>query len=867
MTIYRGIVTGLALVLAGQPLSAQSDSTPPAPSRVPTDRVTVPNLTEAIGGRFAGATMLRPDGLSSTGGLLRMRGWRSLLFSNDPALEIDGVILPVQPAAGLGGTQLLFVPLLDLLDPDEIDRIEVEPGLTTGVGRGAGLVNGVIRVTTRRGSPGTRFSAGSEWGASSTPFDFGLPNYFTTAAGGGPGGCPLMSQALRACEPGQLLLRNGATDPLIRQAGTGTHGRFRLGARGTTGRLRYAASGRWSSGRGAIDLPPSERARLETVIGDQAARLARPDRLGELFGRGSIDLDLGKGVSVAVAGNVARQTVLTPATPRMPSGGGTFLMNYLADPRYPDSAAWITGDLLRPADFYRRASDRELLRRVVSAGVTWEPTRHFRSWLRVAGVWDRHHQRIAAPDTFTFGGQNLIRVDSLAYQDDQVQLELGLSQAVDLGPVRLTVAPAYQMRDRQPTRYIREGYGDSGTEAWMEDAYRVAGGALRTDLTTRDGRVGVSGVVRRDEARRFERWEAPIWGYNLRGWWTGMVSGHVALGVAARRPDVDGPMISPAITVGPELVREMKPERTRELEAGLRTRDPGGWWDVGVVGFSQRTTDGWGSRLDFSSMVLRTVTTNVGAEIANTGIEVDATAWLARGPTWQLRTGFVGALLSSTLKSSGEGTPPSVAPGVCSYYEGHHPFSRCGWPMGDVRDLDGDGLLSAAEYQVTAPTSFGPRGSSIPTRTAGVWFDVTRTLRFGAVSLLGHFDYLGGHWSEGYMAMAQCFYAACREANDPSSSIQEQAAAFAQPETYFLRDASFGRMRELALAWQTSGGLARWLSAERVSLSLTARNLFTISGFRYWDPEVRQRAHEYAPLDREVIPLPRTFTVKFAVDW
>lgn len=567
-------------------------------------------------------------------------------------------------------------------------------------------------------------------------------------------------------------------------------------------------------------------------------------------------------------GNIARQRALTPASPQMPPGGGTLLLNALSDPRYPDSAAWVVGSTLLPADFYRRASDRELLRQVAGATLTWMPNARFRSWLRVAGVWDRQMQRQAVPDSMPLGGQPVVMVDSLAYRDEQVQVELGLSRRIDIGALRLTMTPTYQLRDRQPSRYLAQGVGEFVSWQRFEDAYRIAGGALRTEVTTSDGRVGLGGVVRRDEARRFDRWEQPTWGYGLRAWWTGVISGHAAYSVAERRPDPDGVLVLSVVPVGTDVVPigDVAPERLREFELGLRARDRSGRWEAGATGFSQRTTDGWGTRMASPGGGFVPFMDNVGAEITNTGVEIDANAWLVRGSTWQARTGVVGSWLSSKLTSNGAGIPATLLPGFCSF-EQHEPFARCGRAMPNVVDLNGDGLLSSAEYPEVGTTPYEARGSSMPTRTVGVWLDVTRAFRSGSISALGHFDYLGGQWSEGVIAAAQCFYGVCRNGNDPSASLEEQAAMFADFGMYFLRDASFGRMRELTVSWQTSGGVARWLGSDRVSLGVTMRNLFTVSGFRYWDPEVRQRANEHAPYDQEGVPLPRTLTIKLAVDW
>ncbi len=865
MTNRVKIITGLVAVLAGRPLAAQVDSAPPQPQQTPTDRVAVPNLTEAIGGRFPGVTMLRPDGLSSTGGVIRIRGWRSLILSNEPAFEIDGVLVPGATASGFPTTMGSFLPgisMLDLIDPDEIERIEVGRGIAGGMASGAGLVNGLIRVTTRRGGPGMHWSVGSEWGVSSTPMDFDLDSYFVTRVGGGPStaSCTLPMQVPGGCQPDQVFRRNPARDPLLRQTSTGLHSRVRLGVHGTSGRLRYAVNGRWSRAVGPADLPPGDRAWLESVIGSSAERLFRPDRLGEAFGRAAFDADLGRGLSVAIAGNVARQTALTLIPPRGPSGG--LLMNgYLADPRYPDSAAWLN-DFARPAVAYRSAADRELLRKVAVFGVTWAPSPAFNSWVRVSGIWDRHDhiQSVEGPRQ---PGQLPIApdADSLLYRDDQHQLEFGIRQRISVGPVRVVLSPVYQVRSREPSRYLAQ------TRPSMQgaDAYRATGGALNAEVSAYDGRVGVGGLVRWDEVRRLDWWEEPTWATRVRAWWSGRLSGHVAFAQVRRRADVDGSPLLLGGGAGP-LLGQLAPERTREAEIGARFRAPSGRLEIGAVGFSQRTTDGWGMLLSPPSGGILPYLDMVGAEIANRGLELDVTAWLHRGTGWDARIGGVATVLSTRLESNGEGVPPSIRSDLCSY-PGSQPFARCGWSVPDVVDLNQDGLLTGDEYAAAGPSELGPRGGLLPSRTIGMWFDVARVRESARVSLIGHFDYQGGHWTDSYVGSTQCFLFRCRQMNDPASSIQEQAAGFTQPQAYFLRDASFGRMRELTLSWQTAGGLARRFGADRVGISLTARNLFAVSSYSFWDPEVRSYGHEFAPLDPTPWPLARAFTVKLSADW
>src|SRR5437867_13148359 len=67
--------------------------------RKATDHAVVPNLTELLGGRIPGGMVYRPNGLLGVGGVVRVRGLRSLALSNDPLIELDGFLLPPESPA------------------------------------------------------------------------------------------------------------------------------------------------------------------------------------------------------------------------------------------------------------------------------------------------------------------------------------------------------------------------------------------------------------------------------------------------------------------------------------------------------------------------------------------------------------------------------------------------------------------------------------------------------------------------------------------------------------------------------------------------------------------------------------------------
>lgn len=130
------------------------------------NRAPTPTVENALQGKIAGANVVTNSGAPGGGAQFRIRGVTSILGNTDPLLVVDGVIISndaIQPGtnAVLGAsagsdasTQDNGVNRLADLNPADIENIEVLKGASASNIYGSRASNGVIIITTRRGSAG-----------------------------------------------------------------------------------------------------------------------------------------------------------------------------------------------------------------------------------------------------------------------------------------------------------------------------------------------------------------------------------------------------------------------------------------------------------------------------------------------------------------------------------------------------------------------------------------------------------------------------------------------------------------------------------------------------------------------------------------
>ena len=246
-------------------------------------------------------------------------------------------------------------------------------------------------------------------------------------------------------------------------------------------------------------------------------------------------------------------------------------------------------------------------------------------------------------------------------------------------------------------------------------------------------------------------------------------------------------------------------------------------------------------------------------EIRNSGVEALLHALLVERGTVQWTTTISLAALSNRVSRL-------VAPPLISSYG----ITREGSPVGAVRvvpytftDANHDGIIDVSEVQLL-PAIAKP---SLPTFEAGIGSEL-RLARDLTLSALG--DYRHGNFVANASGRFRCVSRRnCRAAQDPTASLEDQAAAAAAVAsggdlvTGFVSDGSFFKLRELALHWQLPEAWSHFLGGH-AALTIAGRNLLTSTSYSGLDPEISTAPPGVLPrVEFTRNPIPREILVRF----
>jgi iron complex outermembrane receptor protein len=101
---------------------------------------------QLINGKISGVQIMSNNGSPTSGSSIRIRGGASLNASNDPLIVLDGVPLET---GGISGNSNNF---LSLINPNDIESITVLKDASSSAIYGSRASNGVIIITTKKGS-------------------------------------------------------------------------------------------------------------------------------------------------------------------------------------------------------------------------------------------------------------------------------------------------------------------------------------------------------------------------------------------------------------------------------------------------------------------------------------------------------------------------------------------------------------------------------------------------------------------------------------------------------------------------------------------------------------------------------------------
>jgi hypothetical protein len=89
----------------------------------------------------------------------------------------------------------------------------------------------------------------------------------------------------------------------------------------------------------------------------------------------------------------------------------------------------------------------------------------------------------------------------------------------------------------------------------------------------------------------------------------------------------------------------------------------------------------------------------------------------------------------------------------------------------------------------------------------------------------------------------RCGVGNCKGRNDPTASLEEQAAAVANikgTQAGFMEDADFVKLRELSLTYDVPSRVSSKIGASTLSVTIAGRNLATWTKYTGLDPELSE---------------------------
>lgn len=864
-----------------------------------------PTLSNVLQGRTAGVNVQVGGGTTGTASRIRIRGSNSLSLNNDPLIIVDGVYLNNSTQGATFGVGGQTTSRFDDINPEDIENIEVIKGPSAAALYGTAAANGVIQITTKRGTAGrTRWNAYAEGGAQRDVIDYPA-NYSsigsnpTTGARLTGSGCSIDRQAQGQCVPRDTLAQ---ANPLENASPlrTGNRATYGVNASGGAASATYFLGAELEREQGVYDpnkvgrvtvrsnvngqLLPNLRAQVNASYLRSETQLPFNDNT--IFGALSQGL-LGK------AFDCNAETVATePACGRTATARGD-----------SSSRGYVTANL-GPRDFYVIRTQQEISRFVGGATLNWEPF----SWLTGVGragldLVNRYDQTLTPPNQLFFN-QSSIEGSRFQGRSEIPSYSGNVTFTGTFNPSE-NVTSATSVGGQYLNEVLRRTDASGavllpGTESLNGASARFTVGEFNQQVKTIGGyveqrfgfadRVFLTTALRADNNSAFgsnfgfvyypavnASWVVSEEGFFPKAEFLDQVRLRGAYGRSGQRPgfrqaqtffdpvsvrEATGSTDQPAITVGGTGNVELRPEVSAEFEGGADVTLFTNRVSLEFTGYRKRTQDALVNRVLAPSLgATLNQFANLGL-IENRGVEAQLNVTPIDRPRFRYEANASITANQNRIIQLGEGISPILF--NFSSVQQH----RGGYPAGgyfqrrilSADDLNGDGLIS----RVNCPTYGGAAnpqlvggpgceivlsdsaeylGSPLPTREIN--FNNTFTL-FGNVKLTALLNYRGGLKQYNSTEEFRCAtFQNCRAIQDPSAPLEQQARAIARlmgTSAGFIEDADLVRLREVALTFGLPSRLLSRTGATGASVTLAGRNLALWTDYTGFDPEVNTLA-------------------------
>lgn len=832
----------------------------------------IQNVSSSLQARVPGVTVMQAGGTTGTGSRIRIRGSASVSLNNDPLIVIDGVRASNSTgnSIGVGGQD---VSRLDDISAEDIEKIEVLKGPAASAMYGTAAANGVIVITTKKGTAGdTRWWGYVEQGRIEEPNQY--PTNYS-------GWCSVGTTNIGGCDTGYFQYLEGLGYPVVIDSiqsynplmaegegpypfQTGHREKYGLSAQGGTERATYFLSGDWTKEKGVYQ---------------NVSNLESLNLRANLSAQLTSDMDASVKVGY-ITSNL-----------RLPQNDNNVLgilpSAFLGGATPDDAYGFFTLPDLQAID------TRQKVERIIgSAQANFNPL----PWLSFNGtvgmdVIQRHDNETLPPQRVFYGSNPEGNRTSNKIELGTYTAQLNGSADFELTEniVGKTNVGAQYVQDKFAGTYafgrgllagcyslncVAAGYDVDETNTEV----RTLGLYVSQQFSIND-RMFITGTLRGDDNSNFgKNLELTYYPSVNVSWvvgeeaWFPEISGlslfrfRAGYGVSGLQPNfrTASRFLNPASTVLQGAVvpafnfggignADLKPEISKELEVGA---DVGLFQDrmgVEFTYYNKKSSDALVNRdLPPSLGQPTTQTVNLG-EVKNSGIEVLLRGTIMNTADLQWDASVSYSKNTNELVDLGKdpNTGDDIQPIIFGLGGDSQRFQE-GFPLGGYwardytySDTNGDGLISEDEVTLADTASFF--GSPFPTKEASIHTSVTLLNRVQLSALL---DYKGGYRMFNGTKDFRCasFYN-CREAYAAypgvDVSLADQAAYIA--DAYgpaggtvagYFEDGTFWKLREVTASITLPTSWANAVQADGLKLTVAGRNLATWTDYTGPDPEI-----------------------------
>jgi len=835
----------------------------------------ITSMQDVLNGRTAGVSTLASSGTVGGGARIRIRGISSASLSNDPLILVDGVRVE-QSSPQLAGT--LYIgggrpSFLNNLNPEEIESIEVVKGPSAATLYGTQAANGVIVVTTKKGRAGPpRWSLFGEAGLSTDPAEYPAIYYTrgTDAATGATRNCLQWQAKAGQCTIDQTFSRNLLEEDATSPMGTGSRQQWGAQVTGGTDVSRYFVAADWEQDIGLLRMPDSEldSLQIERGVSTIPFNQRRPNQQTKGSVRTNLGFTLSPQAEVQISSGYINGWTLFPQTGDNTQGVIGAALFGVPNPAL--GSAWRT---VTPRQSFSKGVSRYFNQFINSATANYRPTSFLATRATVGVDWMAFNNEANVANgqgCFTCGieRQGLRTIDKWNNARWTVDLNATASYNLFSNFATKTAVGVQWNRDRLVGSLSTANILPPGGQTIDAGAQKTSGEQtvetvsfglyLEQQFAWRD-RVFVTGALRRDQNSSFGGdFGAILYPKATISWvaverpdakWLNQLRPRVAFGESGQQPaaaaaltyltptttTIFGQGDVPSVTFGALGNTGIKPERSREIEAGFDLTTWSNRATVQVTYYDKKTTDALVNRpLPGSLGAGAARIENVGV-VTNRGIEVSVNTRVLDRDAIRWDVGVEASANRNRLESLAPGIPPLTGFG----FQNRPGFPLFGlwWPrLKSFDDANGDGIISPTEVVVSDTAEFN--GSTVPVRNLSLNSSIG--LFKDKLRISGLLDFRGGFVSHNVNNLFQCaFIQNCRALHDPTASLLEQAKAVAGPLAFggYGEKADFIRLRELSAAYTLPASLASTIRASNATLVLTGRNLWLQTDFNSWDPE------------------------------